>query len=123
MAYGTHLFTNIYYPNKTYTDLSEVKHDLEHVIETKKYLEDELKILVFMTEPSKFCSEDDDPISFLNLRYGELLEEYNDYVIKEYQLNMLIDDWEKCHDSEGNPIKFPDSEYYWEKRFIDGDFL
>lgn len=123
MGFGTHLFTDIYYSRKTYTDLSDVKSDLEDVIEMKKYYENELKSLVFMTEPKKFCGDDEDPVSFLNNRYDEIMEEYNDYVIREYQLNLLVINWEKCHDKDGNPIRYPDSEHYWEKRFIDGDFL
>ena len=49
----------------------------------------------------------------------DLIEEYS---IELYKLNILLSNWDACHDESGLAINPPDG-IGWQTAFLDGDFV
>lgn len=121
MGFGTTLYTDIYFNRETYNSLYEVEDELEQTNNLIKILEKDIESLTLITEPKKFCSEEDDPICFLQNRVRESLHELNELYINRYKLTLLKDEWDKCHNDEGLAIPAPREVRY--KSFLSGDFI
>lgn len=122
MGWQTDLFTNITFNRKTYNSLGEVESDFEETNNMIKHYEEDLRSLALITEPKKFCDEEQDPMWYLTHKVNECLEELQDLYVERYKLAILIDDWEKCHDEEGYAIPFPENSN-WDSAFLEGDFV
>lgn len=108
MSWYTILTTNITFSHKTYDKRYEVESDLEETNKIIKMYEDELLSLIMTTEPKKMMSRDEidsfSPIDWLKDKYNTIKEQLEEYYIERYRLNLLLDDWDKCHDEKGLAI-------------------
>lgn len=120
MGFGTYLYTGIYFNRETYNSKHQVEAALEETRDRIEQARKELTKLAFMTEPKKFCGEDESPEGYLSRTLADVIEELEDSVIKEYKLTILLDDWDETHDSEGKAIRPSDE---GRKPFICGDFV
>ena len=75
-----------------------------------------------MTEPSKFCPEDYDPLIWMHNEFQDSIDLIEEYLVELYKLNLLLSNWDSCHDESGLAINPPD-EITWETAFLDGDFV
>lgn len=122
MGWTTELFTNITYNRKSYNHLSEVENDYENVCDMIKHFEGDLRSVALITEPKKFCEEEQDPMWYLTNKVSECLEELQDLYVERYKLGILIDEWKNCHDAEGYAIPKPDN-INWNTSFLEGDYV
>lgn len=122
MGWSTELFTNITFNRKSYNTLYEVENDYETVCDMIKHFEEDIRSLALITEPKKFCSEEEDPMWYLTNKVNENLEELQDLYIEKFKLGVLIDVWKNCHDEEGYAIPKPEN-INWDSSFIEGDFI
>ena len=121
MSQSTRLFTTINFAGKTYNSLNEVEKDLREVEERIEDLKSNLRVLAYMTEPNKMKPEDATASEYLDANVNYLYTEFEELFVKRYKLEMLIEEWDKCHNNEGLGINPPDEIKY--KSFIDGDFV
>lgn len=122
MGWYTDLFCNISFNRETFNSKIEVQ---DRIGETKTYLQnskDQLRNLVMMTEPQKFCPENYDPMIWLNGELRDLLDSIEEYSIDLYKLQLLLENWDSCHNEEGLAIEPPEG-ITWETAFLDGDFV
>lgn len=122
MGWCTDLYCNISFNRETFNSKIEVQDRIE---ETKTYLQnskDQLRNLVMMTEPQKFCPENYDPMIWLNGELWDLLDSIEEYSIDLYKLQLLLENWDSCHNEEGLAIEPPEG-ITWETTFLDGDFV
>lgn len=126
MGWETRLVTTLYFNRQTYDALYKVENALEEIENSITFYENKLKSLVTITEPKKFCEEDQDPLWWLQNETKEALEELEDLYVEQFKLQCLKENWEDCHTSDGDPIH-PPKEFrngkYDECSYIDGDFI
>jgi hypothetical protein len=126
MSWETRLVTTMSFNRKTYDCLGTVENDLEEVQDMIKYFKNKIISLAMITEPKKFCEEDQDPLCWLQHETEECLNELETLYTEEYKLLCLKDNWETCHTKEGEPIH-PPKEFcngeYGDCAYIDGDFI
>lgn len=120
MGWGTTLYTDIHFNRETFNSSQQVESSLEDARGRIEWAKKELTKFAFMTEPKKFCGEDEPPESYLKETLADAIEELMDAVTEEYKLIKLLDDWNETHNSEGKAIRPPDEE---RKPFICGDFV
>ena len=122
MGWETSLLTHVRFHKQTYNSLYEVENAYEEADNMVKYLQTKLKNLAIMTEPKKFCDEEDDPLAYVNIECENCLEELENSIIERYKLGLLIDSWKKCHNDEGLAIPDPEG-VGWDDSFLEGDFV
>ena len=121
MSQSTRLFTTINFAGKTYNYLDDVRVELQDIETRIEDLKSNLRVLAYMTEPNKMKPEDATASEYLDANVNYLYTEFEELFVKRYKLEMLIEEWGKCHDNEGLGINPPDDVKY--KSFIDGDFV
>lgn len=122
MGWSTELFCNITFNRDTFNTKFEVQNKID---ETKTYLQnakDHLRDLLMMTEPGKFCPENYDPLIWMRNEFQDSMEEIEDYSVELYKLNLLLTNWDACHNDSGLAINHPDG-INWNTAFLDGDFI
>ena len=72
-----------------------------------------------ITEPKKFCDDDDDPICWLDNEITNTLELIEEYTIDIFKLERLLENWEQCHNKEGLAIDPPSCDI----AYLCGDFV
>lgn len=120
MGYGTYLYTSLYFYRKTYKSKFDVEEDLEEVRERIRRAKEDLMRLAYMTEPAKFCVNEESPDSYIRAELKFAVESLEEASVEEYKLEQLLDTWDETHDSEGKAIKPSDED---RKSFICGDFI
>ena len=121
MSQSTRLFTTINFAGKTYNYLDDVRVELQDIETRIAEIKSNLRVLAYMTEPNKMKPEDATVSEYLDANVNYLYTEFEELFVKRYKLEMLIEEWDKCHDNEGLGINPPDDVKY--KSFIDGDFV
>lgn len=121
MSQSTRLFTTINFAGKTYNSLNEVRVELQDIDIRINDLKSNLRVLAYMTEPNKMKPEDATVSEYLDANINYLYTEFEDLFVKRYKLEMLLEEWDKCHNNKGLGINPPDSIKH--KSFIDGDFV
>lgn len=122
MGWSTELFCNISFYKKTYNDKIAVEEELNEVKSSLRVAENRLRSLVFTTEPNKFCREEEDPDEYLHSSFEGWLTRYQQLSITEYKLQLLLDNWDKCHDEDGKAIQGPESLEY-DDAYLRGDYI
>lgn len=120
MGYGTYLYTDLYFSRQTYNTRHQVEEALEEAKDRLNGARLKLTKLAFMTEPEKFCVNEESPDSYLDTELNYAFEDFEEAVIDRYKLTKLLDDWDDTHDSKGKAIRPSDED---RKPFIDGDFI
>ena len=121
MSQSTRLFTTINFAGKTYNYLDDVRVELQDIETRIAEIKSNLRVLAYMTEPNKMKPEDATASEYLDANVNYLYTEFEELFVKRYKLEMLIEEWDKCHNNEGLGINPPDDVKY--KSFIDGDFV
>lgn len=121
MSQSTRLFTTINFAGKTYNSINDVRIELQDIEIRINDLKSNLRVLAYMTEPNKMKPEDATVSEYLDANVNYLYTEFEELFVKRYKLEMLIEEWDKCHNNEGLGINPPDDVKY--KSFIDGDFV
>lgn len=121
MSQSTRLFTAINFAGKTYNSINEVHVELLDVEARIEDLKSNLRVLAYMTEPNKIKPEDATVSEYLDANVNYLYTEFEELFVKRYKLELLLDEWDKCHNNEGLGINPPDD--VKNKSFIDGDFV
>ena len=121
MSQSTRLFTTINFAGKTYNSINDVRIELQDTEIRINDLKSNLRVLAYMTEPNKMKPEDATVSEYLDANVNYLYTEFEELFVKRYKLEMLLDEWDKCHNNEGLGINPPDDIKY--KSFIDGDFV
>lgn len=122
MSWYTDLFCNITFNRETYNNKYEVEDKIDELQKCLEVAKSDIRDLVVMTEPSKFCPKDEDPYCWMINEYKGCLELIEEYSIELYKLNLLLNNWDACHDKEGLAIN-PPKEITYETAFIDGDYI
>lgn len=122
MGWSTELFCNISFHKQTYNSKYEVEAEIENLKECIKTAENRIRNLVMITEPNKFVPEECDPISYLTDEFEEQLELIREYEIELYKHELLLYNWDACHNEEGLAIS-PPKDMKWDTAYLEGDFV
>lgn len=127
MGWATYLTTRITYNRKTYNSIYDVQNDLDDTNKLIEYLEQKLRKYVIMTEPAKWFNtkdiEGDNLFDTINNNVDNIIEELEESYIERYKLNLLIEQWDNCHDKETGLGKEEPDDWHWDTSFISGDFV
>lgn len=121
MSQSTRLFTTINFLGKTYNSINDVNVDLRDVEARINDLKSNLRVLAYMTEPNKMKPEDVTVSEYLDENVNYLYSELEELFIKRYKLEILLEEWDNCHNDKGLGKNPP--EIIKNKSFIDGDFV
>lgn len=122
MGWSTDLFCNIYFHKETYNTIYQVENRIEELEEAIKRYKEKLKSLAYITEPRKFCEPEDDASCWLSGEVDQTIEFFEEDLIELYKLNLLKDNWDKCHNDKGLAIP-PPKDVHWDSAFLNGDFI
>lgn len=124
MSWSTDLYCQIPFSRKTYNSKSDVLQDLEEAEEGITQAKELLHDLTMMTEPDKFFIKGnfDNPYDFLLSKLQDALDLLEDCLIDKFKLELLRDNWDLCHKSDGLAIPPPDN-VDWNTPFLTGDFV
>lgn len=122
MGWSTNLFCNIEFNRETFNNKYSVLDKIDDLKRQINVCKEEIKSLVYMTEPKKFCPEDCDPITWINISIREQFEFLEEYTIELYKLELLLENWDTCHNEEGLAIDYPEN-IHWDSAFLEGDFI
>lgn len=121
MSWSTELFCNITFNRETFNSKSEVEERIEEIERYSQSVRDQIRDLTMMTEPQKFCPENYDPIIWLRNEIQDSLDALEECTIDLYKLNLLLENWNSCHNEEGLAIEPPD--VVRQNAFLEGDFV
>lgn len=121
MGWSTELFCNITFNRETFNSKSEVEERIEEIERYSQSVRDQIRDLTMMTEPQKFCPENYDPIIWLRNEIQDSLDALEECTIDLYKLNLLLENWNSCHNEEGLAIEPPD--VVRQNAFLEGDFV
>lgn len=97
MGFGTTLYTKIYFSKEIYKSKREVEDAIKEVNDIIGRYKEELKTVALITEPKKFIDDEEDPIWWIKNKVEDALDSLENYYIKLYKLERLLEDWDKCH--------------------------
>jgi hypothetical protein len=119
MGWETTLYTYISFNRETYDSLEKVNQDIDDLETEVKSLKEQLNGLVLITEPKKYCDDEDDPMYWMQRKCRDIIELIEEYNSKLTLLYILKNRWNECHDMKGSP-KLPPKDI---GSYIDGDYI
>lgn len=124
MSWSTELFCNLSFNRETFNSKFEVQDKIKELDECINTCKKELRDMALMTEPAKFMGKEDesDPYFFVTSKVEDSLELLEEYTIERYKLQVLLENWENCHNEEGLAIYPPDG-VNWDTAYLHGDFV
>lgn len=122
MSWYTELFCNITFNRETFNDKSEVQDKIEEIESYLQNTKNHLRDLLMMTEPGKFCPENYDPLIWMRNEFQDSIDLIEEYSVELYKLNLLLSNWDSCHNDDGLAIDFPEG-IKWDTAFLEGDFV
>lgn len=122
MGFQTDLFTTLTFNHQTFNSRYDVNDELNETEKLIKYYENKLYSIGVMTEPKKYCDDDDDPIAFINSEINDSLKELDDLYVERFKLQLVLETWNQSHDEDGFAIPVPNN-VPWNAAYIDGDFI
>lgn len=122
MGWATELTTTLLFNRKTYTNKYQVESDLDLVKDNIAKVRQSLVALAVTTEPAKVIHVEDDEsvIDVVVESANELIDSLMELTYERDKLEILLDDWNDCHDKDGKPRNTPEG---FEPPYIDGDFI
>ena len=123
MGWGTTLYTSLYFSRETFRTKYEVENALKDAKKMRDLYKDRIKAMVFMTEPNKYYSIEEGDIleqvqNDLDIQFNGL----DDYNYEIYKLELLLEEWDKCHNKDGKAICPPEDMPY-DTCYMSGDFI
>ena len=122
MGWATYLMCTMEFYKEAYKTKYEVEQEIEESKRIIEVCEKDLQSFGIMTEPQKFCPEENDPIIWVRNEIEDNIQLIKEETIKLYKLETLLEEWDKCHDDKGNAI-VPKDKKLWDKVYMDGDFI
>ena len=123
MGSGCTLRTNIYFSHKNYKTKDEVIDEIELKESIIRNCQEELMMLVTMTEPAKFWRESEaevgeTPWIWMQNEAIRNIESIKEETSELDNLRMLLHCWDDCHNENGDAIEpFEDQgrfgDYFW----------
>ena len=123
MGSGCTLRTNIYFSHKNFKTKEEVIDEIELKESIIRNCQEELMMLVTMTEPAKFWRESEaevgeTPWIWMQNEAIKNIESIKEETEELSKLRTLLYCWDDCHDKEGNAIEPPKGDscsrdYFW----------
>lgn len=122
MGFETELFTSLTFNRMTLDSKYAVEGELSETERLIKFYEERLHSLAVMTEPKKFCDEDDDVLSYVDNEFKNTIKELEDCYIERFKLSLVLETWDKSHDENGYAIRRPEN-VSWDAAYIEGDYI
>lgn len=99
MSFGTNCPVNLYFSHKTYKYKSDAESDLEDVRENIRNIETRFAMYAAadprMALNTKDCENNEmNPVDVLAAELRDLRDWYKEEILKEWQLEMLLDNWD-----------------------------
>lgn len=122
MSFETSLFCRITFNRATYNNIYDVESDIAELKDNIDIIKNDILSLVLITEPKKYCPEDEDPISYMTKRLKDNFEAFEEAYSELNDLYYLKANWKECHNDKGLAIPLPDNITY-DSAFLEGDFI
>lgn len=123
MPWRTTLYTGISFDRVTYDTKYKVEEALSEVNDSIKKYESDLKNLIFITEPKKFCEEEESPLYWLSNEADNILTELKRLYIERFKLNLLFDNFDLAYDKHKKQFKPLPNGFDCDDAYIDGDYI
>ena len=121
--FSTELFTSISFNRETYDAKYKIEEALDEVRKGAEYCKTRLHQLATMTDPRKFCTEEEDPLIWLTNEVDSAITDLEDYTKDIYKLELLLECFDEAYDKEKKCFKKLPEGVHWDSSFISGDFI
>ena len=121
MGWSTEALVHIKFNRETFDTLDKVKDYIENQNNNLTLARDTLSQLAWMTEPKKFCGEDEMPEFYIKNNLQWALEQLEEAAIEKYKAELVKDAWEYMHHENGGCLDT--EEIFDELQRLWGDFL
>lgn len=121
MGWSTNLYCDIEFYKETYNSRYEVESKIEDLKEDIKNYKQTLRDLALMTEPDIMIKSEEQPYYVIGRQVEDTLELLEEDTIELYKLNLLLSNWDSCHNEDGLAIDPPDEVI--DKAYLNGDFV
>lgn len=122
MSTYTNALIHVWFNRQTFDTKEAVKDFIQECRENIESAENDLRKLAWMTEPKKFCGEDEDPEYYIENKLNYALEEFSKNTIDKYIAMKILDAWDYMHNENGDAIGERDQDMDKMQR-ISGDFI
>ena len=123
MSFSTDLYTSISFNRETYDTKYKIEEALDEARNGAEYCKTRLHQLAAMTDPQKFCSEEEDPLIWLTNEVDSAITDLEDYTKDIYKLELLLECFDEAYDKEKKCFKKLPVGVHWDSSFISGDFI
>ncbi|MCH5167828.1 MAG: hypothetical protein J1F35_08115 [Erysipelotrichales bacterium] len=122
MSTYTNALIHVWFSNETFDKKYKVEDFIRERNEDIESAKEIIQRLVWMTEPKKFCDDDESPEYYVsnNLKYA--LEELEKNCIDKYLAEKILEGWDYTHNENGEAIGEKDQDMD-EMQRISGDFI
>lgn len=123
MSYSTDLWFCTSFLRKTYKTKEDVQGDLDEARNNIRTAKETITKLVYMTEPNKFFNfSGESAMELINYELQSAFDMLEEAQIEEFRLEILLNEWENCHDENGKAIQPPDN-IDCMTAFLNGDYI
>ena len=125
MGFGTTIYCGIYLNRKCFENREQIEDELEKTRKIQATAKQQLYALACMTEPQKFCNEEQRPQDYIDSEFATWIEEYSELTNELYDLELLLDNWDKAtvvKDRKTYARRWPEGLEYG-SAFVCGDYL
>lgn len=122
MGWSTELWCRVSFNRETYNTKWQVEQELEELNKSIERYKKCLCSLAVMTEPNKFFPEEEDLLFKIESEIMDTLEMYELDIYKRDKLELLLENWDYCHNEKGLAIDPPENIDY-NTAYLWGDFV
>lgn len=123
MSWYTVLTCDITFSRKTYDSRYLVEEDLDEINKIIEGIKQKLHAMAVTTEPQKMFKATDEyanPMDTVTCEFNTVWDSLKEALKEQLELQLLLNNWDKCHDREGYAIHKPNNSA---EAFIEGDFI
>ena len=130
MSFGTTIYCGIYLSRKCFENKEQIEDEIETARKMQTTAKKQLYALACMTEPQKFCNEEQRPQDYIDSEFATWIEEFAELTNELYDLELLLDNWDKAtvikREDDGATVtyarRWPEGLEYG-SAFVCGDYL
>lgn len=121
MSWGTYALVPVYLSRETFTSKDQLVEYIKECNASIEQCKKDLYKVAAMTEPQKFCGEDEDPLGYTDRIVTDSLELIEEYSYKAHIADLMLEAWDDAHHPNGGA--YYQSEKRQDLAWMSGDYI
>ena len=123
MGWQTDALIHVFFNRETFDSENAIQEYIDEQKENIRLAKDTLNHLAFMTEPKKFCGEEEDPTYYIKNELEYAIETLENSSVELSNALAVLRGWKYSHAENGGAIYIPDDTSMEKMQRIAGDFI